>query len=339
MPSPNRPTRADIERRVGSMDQMAGIRPYSVEDGPGRGARALHVHTGSGLEFAALPDRALDILDFRYNGRSLCWHSGVGPASPDRFDPHGKGWLRSFFGGMLTTCGLSNAGAPSEDGGEAFGLHGRISNASASNVRWGAEWAGDDYALWISGETREASALGRRLVLRRHISTAFGSNTVVIEDTVENEGFSEEPFMLLYHVNAGYPLLDEGAIVRIDSEFEGYDEHARAGVAAWNQVEPPESGIPEKVFIHDVRPDADGFAKAELYNPALNLGFRVRWRKAELPNLWQWKMLGDRDYVMGLEPGNCGPGGRAAARVANATGILPPRGFVCHRVELEAFEE
>lgn len=330
-------TRADVERRVGDMDQLAGIRPSVLTDGRGRSVRILHVHTGSGLEFTVLPDRGLDVLDFRHAGRSLAWHSGTGPAAPSLYEPEGLEWLRSFYGGMLTTCGLSNAGSPCIEDGVAYGQHGRISNTPAENVTWGAEWNGDDYVLWIAGRLREPRVFGPRLSLHRRISTFLGSSQVTIEDTVENDGFSDEIFLLLYHVNTGFPLLDESAEVRITSAMKPFDANAQAGQASWWKVTAPQHGVPEQVFIHDVTPNADGMAQAELVNPSLNLGFRVRFRKEELPHLWQWKMMGERDYVMGLEPCNCGPGGRVAARQAGDVGRLGPRGFVAHRVELEAF--
>jgi hypothetical protein len=331
-------TRNEVERRVGAMDQLAGIRAATMSDGRARGTRILHVHTGSGLEFTAAVDRCLDIFDFRFNGRSLAWHSGTGVVAPAFYEHDGPNWLRSFFGGMVTTCGLGNVGAPGEDEGRAYGLHGRIANSPAENVSWGAEWHGDDYVLWIRGDIRDARVFGPRLVLRRHISTALGSSTVVIEDTVENEGFEDEPFLLLYHTNGGFPLLDDGSEVRINGAVSAFDDAARQDMANWTRATAPRHAVPEQVFIHDVEEDADGFAQAELLNPRLGLGYRIRFRKAELPHLWQWKMMGERDYVMGLEPCNCAPGGRAVARQSGDLGHLPPRGFVTHRIELEAFE-
>ncbi len=331
-------SRADLERRVGDMSQLAGIRASTLDDGRGRSARILHLHTGSGLEATLTVDRGLDILDFRHYGRSLAWHSGLGPVAPAFYEADGLEWLRSFSGGMLTTCGLGNVGSPNEDEGRPYGQHGRIANTPAENVAWGAEWQGEEYVLWARGDVREARVFGPRLVLRRTITTALGSSRIVIEDTVENEGFDEEVFMLLYHVNAGFPALDDDAEVRIDSAVRPHDDEAKAHLDEWTRADAPRHGVPEQVFIHEPVPDADGFGLAELVNARLGLGFRVRFRSAELPYLWQWKMMGERDYVMGLEPCNCGPGGRAKARAAGQTGHLPPRGFVMHRVELEAFD-
>jgi hypothetical protein len=330
-------SRADIERRVGSMEQLAGLRASTLSDGRGTGVRILHAHTGSGLEFTLALDRCMDVVDFRYNGRSLAWHSGTGIAGPGLYEHEGTNWLRSFAGGMLTTCGLGNVGAPCGDEAARYGLHGRIANSPAENVSWGAEWNGDDYVLWMRGDVRDARVLGPRLVLRRSISTALGSSRIVIEDTVENEGFGDEPFMLLYHSNTGFPLLDDDAEVSIAGSVTPYDDEARAHRDDWTRVSAPRHGVSEQVFIHDVDADADGMGQAELVNARLGLGYRIRFRKAELPHLWQWKMMGERDYVMGLEPCNCGPGGRTAAMEAGDIGRLPPRGFVAHRIELEAF--
>lgn len=301
--------------------------------------RAFQVATGSGLEFTVIADRCLDIPDFRHAGRSLCWNSGVRPAAPAFYEADGLNWLRSFFGGMLTTCGLGNAGSPCEDEGVAYGLHGRIGNTPAERIAWGAEWVGDEYVLWISGEMREVRVFGPRLVLRRRISTALGSNAVSIEDTVENEGHHEEPFLLLYHINAGFPVLDEGSQVRIDSKVTPLGDFAAEGLPGCMTATGPVHDIAERCYVHNVSADAGGMAKAEIWNARIGLGFRVRFRKAELPNLWQWNMFSERDYVMGLEPGNCGPGGRATARANGQVRVLPPRGSVTHRVVLEAFEE
>ena len=49
------------------------------------------------------------------------------------------------------------------------------------------------------------------LVLRRRIAVRFGEARVQIEDIVENEGHDPAPLMLLYHLNLGWPLLDDTA--------------------------------------------------------------------------------------------------------------------------------
>jgi hypothetical protein len=62
----------------------------------------------------------------------LAWVSPTGVVAPHFRELQGEGWLRSFGGGLLVTCGLQNVGEPSERGGEELGLHGRISNTPAA---------------------------------------------------------------------------------------------------------------------------------------------------------------------------------------------------------------
>src|SRR4051794_8053359 len=124
----------DLRRMTGSMRQIAGIRLAEVADGKARGMRVASVHTGGGLYFQVLLDRAMDIGAAEYLGRPLAWvHPALG--GPDQYEPHGYGWSRTFGGGLVTTCGLTFFGHPEVDAGEELGLHGRISHIPAEKVR------------------------------------------------------------------------------------------------------------------------------------------------------------------------------------------------------------
>ena len=202
-------SKAELLRRVGHMDQLAGIRLLEVGDGKARGCRMLDVWTGTGLRFQVNADRALDISSCDFKGIPISWRSPTGDVHPAYYEPQGVGWLRSFPGGLLTTCGLDQFGLPSQDGGVEFGLHGRISNTPSVQVNYRTYWDGDDYKLEINAETRQASLFGENLVLRRRISTTLGSNCIRIEDIITNEGFDPAPHMLLYHFNLGFPLVSE----------------------------------------------------------------------------------------------------------------------------------
>ncbi|MGI6749839.1 MAG: DUF4432 family protein [Atribacter sp.] len=63
---------------------------------------------------------------------------------------------------------------------------------------------------WVQGKIREASVFGEKLVLYRKIMSRLGEKTIFIEDEVVNEGWSESPFMILYHVNVGLPIARRG---------------------------------------------------------------------------------------------------------------------------------
>src|SRR6478672_11022044 len=118
-------TREELEQRVGDMSQIAGVRLVELADGKERGVRAAEIKTGSGFNFTVLIDRGLDISTAEHQGKALAWRSMTEDGHPAYFEPEGLGWLRTFYGGLLVTCGMTWAGAPCEDEGKSLGLHGR----------------------------------------------------------------------------------------------------------------------------------------------------------------------------------------------------------------------
>ena len=59
----------------------------------------------------------------------------------------------------------------------------------------------------------------------------------------------------------------------------------------------------------------------------------------ELPHLFQWKMMGEGAYVLGIEPANSsGINGRAAARQSGDLAYLAPGQSVTYDIAFEIFE-
>jgi hypothetical protein len=286
----------------------------------------------------------MDIGMAEWRGQPLAWRSSTGNVSPAFYESSGLGWLRNFHGGLVATCGLQNAGAPAEDDGESFGIHGRINNTPAARVAYGAGWQGDEYLLWCEGQIRETRVFGENLLLTRRISTRLGADALVIEDTVENLSFQPTPLMLLYHINAGWPVVDGRAELLIDQEqAEARDPRAEEGRARLGRYEEPTPGFTEQVYRHTVRGASDGAATVALVNRDFaggrGFGLVIRYNRHDLPSLWQWKMMGEGTYVVGLEPNNAHWHGRAAARAAGTLQTMAPgeiRGF---RVEIGALTD
>ncbi len=330
-------TRDALTRLVGDMAQLAGVRLSALADGNGRGMRVADLHSGSGLAFTVLLDRGLDVGAASFAGRSLGWHSATGWVEPARYEPEGRGWLRTWGGGLVTGCGMSWMGAPAVDQGEALGLHGRMSHLSAYNVSTGAAWEGEEYVIWVQGEIVEAVTFGAKLHLTRRISTRLGADWFRISDRVQNIGFEPTPHMMLYHVNFGFPVVSPDSEILVDSiETQPRDAVAAPGLSAHRRFQEPTPGYAEQVFFHTVRPDADGYARAAIVNRALNFGGYVRYRQAELPWLIEWKQMGARDYVCGLEPGNAAVTGRDKARAEGTLRILAPQEVVEYALEIGA---
>ena len=293
--------RDELRRLVGAMPQVAGIRLVELADGRTRGMRAAEVFTGAGFRFQVLVDRGLDIGAAEHAGRALAWlHPALGP--PALHEPAGLGWLRTFGGGLVTTCGLDHFGSPDPEG-EGFGLHGRASHLPAENLRLRQEWRDDDYVLEVEGETRQARLFGENLRLERRISTRLGALGLVLEDRVTNEGFRPAPLAVLYHCNFGFPVVSpDSELLLADRAVRPRDPAAAAGLAEHRRFGPPRAGVAEQVYFHDPVLDPQGQATAALVNRGLGFGAFLRWRAAELPVLAHWKMTGEAEYVCGLEP-------------------------------------
>ncbi len=327
-------TPEQLRRMTGTMEQIAGIRLVEHADGKTRGMRAADVWTGSGFRFSVWLDRAMDLGPAEYAGRGMAWlHPALG--TPAQYDPHGIGWLRTFGGGLMTTCGLTFFGAPEVENGEELGLHGRVSHLAAQKVSVTTEWQGDDYWLELTGQVRQSVLFGENLLLSRRIRTKMGANSLTIVDRVQNEGFRPSPHMILYHCNFGFPVVSPGSQVLLDeTEMHPRDARAKRGRGHERELEAPQAGYAEQVFFHKPRMGPDGLSRAAIVNRALGFGAYVKYRAQELPYLTQWKMMAAGEYVCALEPTNVWETPRSQLRAEDRLPILAPGQMIEYSLEL-----
>jgi hypothetical protein len=327
-------SRRELERRVGHLSQIAGVRLLQLQQGLETGVRVADVRSGSGLRFQISLDRGMDISVADYKGMSLAWRSPQGDVHPGHFDPKGMGWLKSFPGGLMTGCGLTTAGAPSTDAGEELGIHGRLSNLQASDIKTETVWDGDSCVFKVSGVIRENVMFKENLALHRTIEVELGKSIITLRDNVVNEGFRKSPLMMLYHINLGWPLLDEGAIVHLNARsMKPRDAEAQKGVDTATRIPAPIAAYKEQVFYHDLIADKKGFASVLLANPGREMGLFTQYRQKELPRFIQWKMVAEGEYVLGFEPANCLVEGRAKERERGTLEFIEPgetKEFVVH---------
>jgi len=329
----------EILKYVGCTSQLFGVKDYRMIGGKADGVRAVDVKNGTGLEFTVLPDRCLDIYCLSYKGVNLSYLSKTGVVAPQYYNDRGTEWLRSFYAGMLTTCGMTQVGAACVDNGQELGLHGRVSNIPAEEVYAGSEWEGDTPVMRVKGKMREAIVFGENLILSREIVCKYGENKIHINDTVENLGYREEPLMILYHINLGYPLLSENSFFAANSlEVVPSTDEAAKGLSEYNKCLPPTNGFLEHVFYHDLKADSEGKTFAALVNPDLNLAVAIRFNKNQLSHLTQWKQMGAGEYVMGIEPCNCHTKGRAEARKDGTLQFIKPGEVKHFNVEIEVVD-
>jgi hypothetical protein len=308
------------EGRLGSLDQVAAV--HSSTSGADRGhpQRAIEVRVLDGIDLRLLPDRGLDISAAWYAGRPLAWSSRVGEVQPLP-TPRGTDWNGAFGGGLVTTCGLQNVGAPSE----GHGQHGTFSHLPARDVRIDRTVEDDEVVVTLHGVVEDTDALGVHLRCERQVRTTTGRGEVVLRDVVTNLGPSAVAAPFLYHVNLGAPLWSPGAVLEIPSqEVLPRDDAAAAVLDSWRYPPEPADGAPERVFEHLIAPDADGRCTVAVTSAPLGLRVEVEWDATVLPRLHQWVHPGSGVNVLGLEPANCSVLGRAADRSAGRLPMLDP---------------
>jgi len=338
-------SKRELMKRLGSLSQLTFALPFEFIDGKERGVRGVEIKTGSGLSFLVLIDRGLDIGRMDYKGVPIAYVSPTLYVHPSYFEPEKLGWLRGAYFGLLTTCGLTYAGAPTVDLGEELGLHGRYSYIPARNVTIDYEWSGDECDIVVKGVVKEVSFFGSNIALYREIRAKLGDKKILIKDKIVNEGYETQPFMILYHFNFGFPIIDKGSRLILSSKFYvPRDEEAMKDAEKFDELHEPVRGYKEKVYFHEMLTDEDGFAYAGIINEGLlnGLGVYVKFRKDQLHRFIQWKMMGEQFYVTGLEPANCLVLGRDKERKWGTLQFLKPeeiREFVLETGVLEGKEE
>lgn len=332
-------TRDELLKRVGDISQVGGVKAIELTDGKARGIRGAEFNTGSGFNFTVLIDRGLDISAADYCGQSLCWRSSTGDIHPAFYEPEELGWLRSFYGGLLMTCGLTYMGAPDVDQEQKLGLHGRASNIPAKNVYMDGDWEGDDYIMWVQGKVQETAVFQENLILNRKIWARLGEKRLFIDDMIENVGFNTTENMMLYHINGGFPAVDEGTeIVAPFLKTEPRNEDAKVGQERFFMFQGPTPGFRERVYYHDIATDKDGYVYSALINKGFNhgqgFGFYIKYQKEQLPVLIEWKMNGEGTYVVGMEPATNRADGRSLERQEGRLILLEPGESRFYNIEI-----
>jgi len=333
--------------KIGSIRQLAGIEPIAFREGKSDGVKAFDVRNGR-LRYHVLADRGMDIGQVDVNGIPFAWMSSVGYASSAYFESQGTGWLRNFSGGLLTTCGLTQTGEPCRDGQEELGLHGRVSNIPATRVWHKEGWADDRYRMYVGGTLTQTSVFAEHLQLERVISTEYGSNEILVEDTVVNCGFDRTPFMFMYHLNLGFPLVDENSVIVANvASVRSWDGTPDADVENYNVIGAPSNIINEEVFHVDIVPDHRGQCSVMLVNRQKGIGFYVQYDSRQFTHFAMWKGIKKGIYCIGFEPANCGLNGRKKERESSGIEYLAPHesrqfscklGFMTSSEEIGTFE-
>ena len=136
-----------------------------------------------------------------------------------------------------------------------------------------------------------------------------------------NEGSTAGPHMLLYHVNLGWPLLDDGAVVDIPhASVRPRDADADEGFGHQYDIGAPRPRLPRAGLHPRGRSGPLRLGDQQATGAPLHAAV-----SETLPAVFEWKMTATQHYVLGLEPANTTEiGGRAAARAAGVYPRLEP---------------
>ncbi len=271
-----------MDERISNFAQVASLRRYTITEGRGKGLDVIDCDNGK-IRFLLNVSKACDMMQMYYKGQNMSFISKNG------FMQREAAFANRFEGGMLYTCGLDSVG-----GRAGFEEHGSIHNIPAEILR--AEC--NEEELIVEAIVRDTAICGKNLVLRRRITTAMNGDTVSVNDTLVNESYRNENYCLLYHVNIGYPMLDEGAKIIADTDVclprtkwaEKYADTAY-------QISAPVPNMEETCYYL-----APGSSAVSLVNEKIGRKFTVSYSGDTLKNFLEWKCMASGDYALGLEP-------------------------------------
>ncbi len=343
-------TREEIMRRVGDISQVAGIRSFTLDNGWARGVRVVQVRTGSGLTYDILLDRGADVGLCELNGRSVAWMPPMRFPGPWFYELRDDGWLRTGLGGLLNTAGLTHIGTETDDeiqeyrrpgdSTEHFGVHGRVSHIPAELVSSSEDWQGDECELTVIARVRQASSYGENLVMTRQFRSLVGESRIRLRDVIVNEGFNRTYFAMLYHFNAGFPLLDGGARMLLPSpQFLGALFSPSAGDPAFFDYPNPEPEHHLQSAEFRLGADDDGRVTVALINEAIEpaLALSLTYERERLPIFHTARAVGEGLYFVGIEPCT-NQFGRQSQKAQGLLRQLRPGESVVHEIDIEVHE-
>lgn len=307
-------TREQLMQRIGHLSQVGGIKLFESADGPARGVRYLEFRTGTGFQFKVALDRGMDVGYCDYRGQSLAWIPSTGLPAPWYFEQNSAfGWLRTALGGLNNSCGLVHIGNPETAdvshyyfparSQETYGVHDRMALLPGQLVSYDESWDGDECVLEAVGRVVQAQAYGENLVLTRRYRARLGESRFFMHDTVENAGWLPTEHMLLYHINAGFPVVDKGSeqiapVVQPPAIPEGLPASASD---EYSHFVAPQKDWQLQGFELKMGAEADGSVPVAIVNPD-HFGIYVVYNQYQMPQYLEWRMMGEGQYAIGIEP-------------------------------------
>lgn len=264
------------ERKVGNKSQIRFAQEITITD-----KRCILVQNGE-LELLFNKDNALDIAWAKFKGVNLSFMSKNG------LNDGARDFVGNFEGGFLYTCGMDNVSGCVEGKPVHGSLHYKKCDLAYAYEK--------DGVLYIYGEVRECALFGKNLLLKRLY--AVTENSLQIEDTLINVDYKDTEYVLLYHINYGYPFLDECLQLSIPAtKSEPLTAVAEENKADMFRITAPIDDGDEHVYYHTLKE-----GKVCLENPDKNISIEMLYDTKDFPVTLEWKSMISGDYALGIEP-------------------------------------
>lgn len=257
--------------------------------------RILRVSLFGGFSFDVMLDHGMDIGQTWFAGMPVAWAAPYPPAF------RGAGsqddlWQVRWSGGLVSTCGPDNIGAPRRGSGQ----NGTHHMTAAGGVRWRRELVDDGVTVIIEGEVRHFELFGPRLTVHREIRASTDAGRLEIRDRVINEGLRATELDYLYHVNIGAPGFQPGSLIESDC-LEPTPAGGDIGKVVSARIAPaPTDYEASVVFGHGLAADSNPLRVMKVSSRDLELS--VEWSASSLPWLYQWVWASRGGWALGIEP-------------------------------------
>ena len=270
-----------MDGRISNLAQIAYVRRYTVNGGREDGLRVIEINNGV-IRLLLNESKALDLMQL--------WHKGdnISFISKNGFTKREIPFLNRFEGGMIYTCGLDSVG-----GREGYELHGSFHNTPALVT----ECSCAENGIKVVAEMPVTSLFGSNLVMKRTITTDILGDSVNLCDQLINKGTAPADYALLYHINVGYPMLDEGVKIISDAiSVTPRNEWSKLNINDRTVRKAPVVGQEETCyFIQNKTPIIS------VVNDKLGKKFEVNYSDDTLPYFVQWNSGASQDYALGTE--------------------------------------
>lgn len=305
-------------------------RRIQFTEGPSHGVRAIEVKTAAGMRMLISEERCLDILELSYQEQNIGYSTVNGILANAHSDiSDAQGFSRYWSGGFMNTCGLMNTGPANTWEGISYPLHGKIGTMPANQVSIRCE----NNNFVIQGIVQETYVGKVNLALHRTITIPCDGSSFRVQDGVVNNTSHSENILFAYHINYGFPFLNQGVILKMPkSQVIPRTKYASENESKKLEITKPIPQEEEQCFFW--MPEEEE-ASICVENPCLGLSSTLRYNSKKLPILVEWKCMCAENYALGMNPSTSKLQGRSTELENNYQNIIPPFGFLDYDFEIE----